>query len=168
MSVTESAKETFRISRSFDAPRELVFKAWTEADRLVQWWGPKGMTVDVHQLDLRAGGTFFYSMQTPDGKSMWGKFVYREIVAPERIVFVVSFTDEKGNPIRHPMSATWPLEVLSTLTLTEEDGKTVLKMEGVPINATEEERKTFEDGHAGMQHGWSGTMEELAAFLAKA
>lgn len=167
MSVAESAKETFKITRTFDAPRELVFKAWTESDQLAQWWGPKGMKVSVHKLELRPEGTFLYSMQTPDGKSMWGKFVYREIIAPERIVFVVSFTDEKGNPIRHPLSATWPLEVLSTLTLTEQDGKTTIQMEGVPINATEEERKTFQDGHAGMQQGWTGTMDQLADFLAK-
>ena len=77
---------------------------------------------------------------------MWGKFVYREIVAPERIVFVNSFSDEEGNPVRHPMSPTWPLEVLNTMTLSEHDGRTTLTIRGAPINASDEERKTFQAG----------------------
>ena len=161
-----SGPGVFVVSRTFDAPRELVFKAWTEAERLAQWWGPAGMAVRVHSLDLRPGGVFHYSMKSPQGQ-MWGKFVYRDIVPPSRLVFVVSFADAAGNVVRAPFSAEWPLEVLSTLTLEERDGKTTITMRGVPINATEAERKTFEAGHGSMKQGWGGTLDQLAAFLAK-
>src|SRR5262249_12034381 len=133
----------FVITRTFDAPREMVWKAWTEQERLAKWWGPKGCTFLSGTLDLRPGGVFHYGMRSPDRKERWGKFVYREIVPQERLVFVVSFSDKNGGTLRHPLSATWPLEVLNTLTLTEQDGQTTLTMRGVPVNATEEERKTF-------------------------
>ena len=160
------AEQAFVVTRVFNAPRELVFKAWTEPGRLRHWWGPNGFTMRVAKLDLRPGGVFHYGMRAPNGQDMWGKFVYREIVPPERLAFVVSFSDENGNTVRAPFSATWPLEVLSTVTLTERDGKTTLTMQGVPVNATEIERKTFADGDTGMQQGWAGTLDQLAAHLA--
>ena len=90
------------------------------------WWGPKGLTSRVHKLELRPGGTFLYSQKTPDGREMWGKWVYREIVAPERLVMVSSFTDEKGNLTRHPFEPNWPLETLGTSTFTEDRGRTTV------------------------------------------
>src|ERR1700735_1129661 len=90
---TSSDSREFVISRVFDAPRELGWKALTEPAHLNQWWGPKGFTTRVESLDLRPGGVFRYSQQMPDGKKMWGKWVYREVVAPERLVTIVSFTD---------------------------------------------------------------------------
>jgi uncharacterized protein YndB with AHSA1/START domain len=92
--------------------------------------------------------------------------VYRESVPPERLVTVVSFTDENGNLLRHPMSATWPLEVLNTMTLAEHDGRTTLTVSGHPINATAEEHKTFEDGHGSMKQGFTGRLDQLEAYLA--
>jgi uncharacterized protein YndB with AHSA1/START domain len=156
----------FVISRVFDAPRELVWKAFTEPERMEQWWGPKGMRVHVAKLELRPGGTFLYSMRAPDGKDWWGKWVYREITAPEKLVTVVSFTDESGNPVRHPLSPAWPLEVLSTATFTDQAGKTLLTVRSAAINATEEERKTFEAGFKGMEQGFTGTWDKLAEYLA--
>jgi len=97
---------------------------------------------------------------------MWGKFVYREIVAPERIVLVNSFSDEQGNLTRHPMSPTWPLEMLSTTTFAEHEGRTTITVQWVPLNAAESERKTFETSHEGMRMGWTGTFEQLAQYLA--
>ena len=158
---------SFVITRVFDAPHELVFKTWTESERLKDWWGPKGFAMLALKLDLRPGGVFHYCMRAPNGSEMWGKFVYREIAAPERIVFVNSFSDEKGNLTRYPLSQSWPLEVLNTLTLTEHEGKTTLRLQGRPINATQEERKTFEAGHTSMQQGFGGTFDQLAAYLAK-
>jgi uncharacterized protein YndB with AHSA1/START domain len=155
------------ITRIFDAPRELVFKVFTESEHLKHWWGPKGFTFGVSKLDLRPGGVFHYSMRSPDGHEMWGKFVYREIVAPERIVFVNSFSDEEGNTVRAPFSPTWPLEVLNTWTFAENEGKTTLTLRGVPINATEEERKTFEAMRNNVQQGFAGTFDQLADYLAK-
>jgi uncharacterized protein YndB with AHSA1/START domain len=158
----------FVISREFDAPRELVFKAYTEADRLAQWWGPKGFTMESCKVDLRPGGTFLYGMRGPDGSEMWGKFVYREIAPPERMVFIVSFSDENGGVTRHPMAPTWPREMLNTLTLTERNGKTTVTLRVAAYAATEEERATFKAGHTSMQGGFGGTFDKLDAYLAGA
>jgi uncharacterized protein YndB with AHSA1/START domain len=163
-----AATAEFVISRVFDAPRDLVWKAHTEPVRLMQWWGPKGFTMLSAKVDLRPGGIFHYGMRSPQGQEIWGKFVYREIAAPERLVFVVSFSDAEGNITRHPFHATWPLETLSTLTFTEHDGKTTLTVHWIPINETDEERKTFEDGRDSMRQGWKGTMDQLAGYLVKA
>ena len=156
------------MSRTFDAPRELVFKAWTEPERLAQWWGPSGFEIRIAEFDLLPGGTFHYCLVTPDGNEMWGKFVYREIVAPERLVFVVSFSDAAGGMTRHPMSATWPLEVLSTITFSEYNGKTTLIGRSTPINASDEEQATFDVSHESMQQGFAGAFDQLAEYLTKA
>ena len=160
-------RNEFVITREFNAPRNLMFKVWTEAEHLKNWWGPTGLKVDVNKMELRPGGVFHYSMKTPDGQEMWGKFVYREIIAPEKIVFVVSFSDAKEGITRHPMSQTWPREVLSTLIFTEKNGKTTLTMKGVPINASDDEVKTFVEGFSSMQQGWKGTLEQLEEYLNK-
>ena len=104
---------------------------------------------------------------SPDGKEMWGRWVYREIVKPERLLFVASFSDEKGGLTRHPLAPSWPLEMLSTITFAEQGGKTAVTVRWAAINATEAERKTFEAGQDSMQQGWSGTFEQLTACLAK-
>ena len=161
------AKE-FTLSRVFDAPRELVWKAFTEPERMAQWWGPKGVTIIKSVMDLRPGGTYLYGMRTPDGKEMWGKMVYREIVPPKKMVFVNSFSDERAGLTRHPLSATWPLELLSTFVFEEENGKTKFTIRWIPFHANEEERKTFDGAHAGMTQGWSGTMEQLETYLGQA
>ncbi|EEF57949.1 SRPBCC family protein [Pedosphaera parvula] len=165
----KTTEKPFVLSRTFNAPRELMWKAWTERERLMQWFGPKGFTMLTAKLDFRPGGTFHYCLQGPDGNKLWGKFVYREIVALEKIVWVNSFSDEAGGTTRHPMAATWPLEMLSTCTLTEKDGKTTLTIEWQPLNATEAEQKTFDSAleAGGMNQGWSGTFEQLAAYVEK-
>jgi len=163
-----SDKSEFVITRSFDAPRELVWKAWTVPELMAQWWGPKGFKVGTYKLDFRPGGTYHYCMRGPDGKDMWGKFMYREIAAPEKIVFVNCFSDEAGDITRHPLNPSWPQQTLSTITFVEEGGGTKVIVRWVPIDPTEIERKTFDDNHASMQQGWGGTMDQLAEFLAKA
>jgi len=169
MMTAETQSTDFVIAREFDAPRDLVWKAFTEPERMKQWWGPKGLTVAAAKMDLRPGGSYHYGMRTPNGQTMWGKFVYREIAAPERLVFVNSFSDEAGGLTRHPMSPTWPLETLSTFTCDElPGGKTKFTIRWSPINATEEERKTFDSSHEGMRQGWGGTLDQLAAYLATA
>ena len=158
----------FFITRVFDAPRDLVFKAWTEAERLTHWWGPKGYTMEFCKLDLRPGGVFHFGLRAPDGGDMWGKWVFREVQAPERLVFVSSFSDEECHTVRAPFSLDWPLETLSTVTFTEYEGKTTITMRAAPLNATEEQRRTFESMFQSMQNGWTGTLDQLAGFLAKA
>jgi uncharacterized protein YndB with AHSA1/START domain len=119
-------------------------------------------------MDLRPNGVYHYCLRAPDGNDLWGKWVLREIAAPERLVWINSFSDEAGNVTRHPMSPSWPLEMLSTLTLAEDQGRTTLTVRWAPHAATEAERKTFEAGHASMQQGWTGTLDQLAGYLAKA
>jgi uncharacterized protein YndB with AHSA1/START domain len=155
------------ISRSFDAPRDLVWKAWTERDRLMEWFGPKGFTMTSATLDLRPGGIFHYCLRTPDGKEMWGKFVYREIEPPRKIVLVNSFSDKDGNLTHHPFSPNWPQEMLATTTFDEQAGKTTITIRWPPINPTQAEQNTFDTSHEGMKMGWGGTFDQLAEYLAK-
>ena len=158
----------FVISRVFDAPRELVWSAFTEADHLRHWWGPKGFSVFAAKMHLRPGGTFHYGMKAPDGSDMWGKFAFREIVPRERIVFINSFSDEAGGTARHHGHMSWPLEMLSEFTFEDAPGgKTKVTVRSSAHNATEEERKTFDAGRGSMQQGWTGTLDQLADYLAR-
>ncbi len=155
----------FVITRVFDAPRDLVWKAFTESARLARWWGPKGFTVFSCKLDLRPGGLFHYGMRAPDGGEMWGKFVYREIFATGRLVFVASFSDAQGGTTRHPGSASWPLEVLNTVTFSGQGNRTSLTLRGSPVNAADDERRIFGAGRDGMRREFTGTWDQLAAYL---
>lgn len=159
------AETALVISREFDAPRELVFEAWTEAGHLANWWGPTGSTVHVERLDLESGGVFHYLLTSPEGHEMWGKFVYREIVPPERLVYVSSFSDEDGNTIRAPFSDTFPVQILNTLTFAESGGKTTVTLHGTPVDPTDAEREMFESMFESMQQGFAGTFERLDAYL---
>jgi uncharacterized protein YndB with AHSA1/START domain len=157
----------FVIARVFDAPRELVWHCFTDPNRLKEWWGPKGCTIVASKMDLRVGGTYLGAMRDPEGRVMWGKFVYREIMPPERLVWAHSFCDETGGISRHPLSATWPLELLTTVTFEEQaGGKTKVTLVWSPLNASAEERQTFDAAHGGMRGGWDGTFERLEAYLA--
>jgi uncharacterized protein YndB with AHSA1/START domain len=108
-------------------------------------------------------------MRGPAGAVMselWGKFVYREIVPPERLVFVSSFSDPAGNTVRAPFSADFPLEVLSTVTFEDAGKGTALTLRGEAINATEAERKFYRGMFPSMNQGWKGTLDQLAEHLA--
>jgi uncharacterized protein YndB with AHSA1/START domain len=167
--MTASKSDTaadFVISRVFDAPRDLVWKAFTDPERMRHWWGPKGFKVIASTMDLRPGGTYHYGLKAPDGSIMWGKFVYRDIVAPERLVLVSSFSDEAGGTTRHPGHLSWPLEMLSVFTFEDLGGQTRFTVRWAPYNATADERKTFDDGRDSMQQGWGGTLDQLADYLA--
>lgn len=157
----------FTISREFDAPRDLMFKVWTEADHLKHWFSPRELVTFHCTNDLRRGGMMHYGMRAPDGGEVWGRWIYREIVPPERLVFVVSFSDPKGGVTVHPSAPDWPREILSTVTFEEHGGKTRVTVLWAPINATEIERTTFEDGRDSMKGGWTGTLDQLEDYLAK-
>lgn len=157
-----------KLSRTFDAPRDLVFKACTEADRLAQWWGPKGSTVLSCTQDLREGGGFHYALKVsnlPD--VLWGKFIYHEIAPPERLVFTNCFSDEQGGVTRNPWDELFPLEILYLQSFTENDGKTTIETTGIPYGATEAETENFAKWNASMTQGFAGTFDQLEAFLAK-
>ena len=150
------------ITREFDAPRDLVFKALTEPERLARWWGPKGTRITAATMDLRPGGRYHYGMGLPDGNVMWGVWVFREIVEPERLVFVNRNSDETGDE-HHPSP-----ELLTTLTLAERDGRTTLTLEmGLLPDASDAERAEFEAGMGGASKGWEGALDKLAAHLAE-
>jgi uncharacterized protein YndB with AHSA1/START domain len=149
------------ITRVFDAPRELVWQAWTEPEHFMRWWGPKEFTTPRCDIDLRVGGRFLYCMRSPDGQDYWGTGVYREIVPPERIVVTDSFADEKGNvvPASHYGMSDMPLEMLITVTFEDEGGKTkmTLRHAGMPEGENRE----------GANAGWSESFDKLAEYLAQ-
>src|SRR6185437_6048719 len=162
-----TATGDFVLSRTFDAPRDVVWKVFTDPEHMKNWWGPKGFTVIQQKMDFRPGGIYHYGMKAPNGAPMWGKFVYREIVPPEKLVLINSFSDEAGGITRHPMSPTWPLEMLSVFTFEDvPGGKTRFTVRWSAHEASEEERKTFDTSHDSMRQGWGGTMDQLAAYLA--
>jgi uncharacterized protein YndB with AHSA1/START domain len=163
--VSETQENQLVITCSFNASRSEVFRAWAEAARIAQWWDPKG-SIHVNKLDFRPGGIFHYSMHIPGGTEIWGRFVYQEMLAPGRLVFLNCFADEKGNPVPNPFAAIWPLEVKNTMTLTERDGKTILLLISDPHNATEEQRRSFDVAIPLMKEGLKTIFDKLGEYLA--
>lgn len=158
--IAGTGKPTIIVTRVFNAPRVLVFKAWTDPAHLARWWGPKGFTTPFCRVDLRPGGLFHYCMRSPEGRDIWGIGVYREIVAPERIVYTDAFADAEGNPVPptyYGMSAGHPPETLVTVTFTEHEGRTRLTLEH-SIPESVEERK-------GTEQGWNEMLDRLAEAL---
>ena len=160
MHSTDTRERDLVITRVFDAPRELVWKSWTDPELVKRWWGPEGFTAPYIKIDLRVGGQSLYCMRAPDGKDYWSKGVYREIVPPERIVTTDSFADDKGNIVPatfYGMSAEFPLELLVTLTFEEYEGKTkfTLKHSGFPAGPDKEDAQT----------GWNQSLDRLAKML---
>jgi uncharacterized protein YndB with AHSA1/START domain len=151
----ELADRVLVMERVFDAPRELVFQAWTDPKHVAQWWGPKGFTNPVCELDVRPGGAILIHMRGPDGVVYPTKGVYREIMSPERLVFTNSaFQGEGGNSL---------LEVLTTVTFGEHNGKTRLTLRAVVVKSTPEVAAAL----AGMEEGWNQSLDRLAEDLAK-
>ena len=153
----------------FDAPRELVWKCFTDPAHMQAWWGPKGVTVIAAKMDLRPGGIFHYRMEAPTAGRCGARWSTARSSPPDRIVFLNSFSDEAGGTTHHPMAPTWPLEMLSIFTFEElPGGKTRFTVRWSPHNATEEGRKTFDTKHDSMRQGWGGTLDKLAGYLPKA
>jgi uncharacterized protein YndB with AHSA1/START domain len=160
-SATMSAEGEIVITRIFDAPRKLVWKAWTEPEHFMRWWGPKNFTSPVCKIDFRVNGTYLWCMRGPDGKEYWTTGVYRDIVPIERIVYSDSFADEKGNVV--PASVyglpgeDWPLETLVTVTFEERGGKTTMTLRhvGIPAGVLSEQTGA----------GWNESFDKLAASL---
>lgn len=157
----------FILTRVFAAPRQRVWRAWTDRDELMRWFGPAGFAMPVCRLDLRAGGGLHYCLRDAAGHEMWGKWTFREVVAPERLVLVQSFSDAQGGITAHPMAPTWPRETLSETRFVEADGKTSMELRWSVHNGTPEEHATFDAAHDGMRQGWAGTMAQLDAHLAR-
>lgn len=163
----EQPDVAFRMSRRFDARRADVWRAFTQPARLEQWFGPAGFSLSVAAFDMRPGGVFHYCMRGGDGLEMWGKWIFREIEAEERIAAIIAFSDAAGGIARHPMNPLWPRETLATSRFTDDDGGTRISLVWEPINETQEERAAFAASHDEMRMGWGGTYDKLADYLAR-
>ena len=146
------AEREITITRVFDAPRVLVFKAWTDARELAQWCGPKGFTNPVCELDVRVGGAIRIHMRSPDGNIYPMKGEFREIVPPERLVFTNIAVDAAGNPI---------IEGLTTVTFAEKGGKTTMTLHTRGRAVVD-----YAVGYLkGMEAGWTGSIDKLEMLL---
>jgi uncharacterized protein YndB with AHSA1/START domain len=162
----KSEQRDIIITRIFDAPREQVWRAWTESESLKRWWGPKGFTTSVSTIDLRVSGKYVYCMRGagPDGvvKDYWGTGVYKEIVPLKRLVCTDSFADEKGNVVpatHYGMGKEFPLEMLVTVTIEELDGITTMTLRHTGIPEGEMTDLT--------RAGWNESFDKLGEELAK-
>ena len=152
-STDNRAERQVVITRIFDAPRELVFQAWTDPRRMAQWWGPHRFTNPVCELDARPGGAWRIVMPGPGGVEYPCGVVYREVVKPERLVFTNNATDQKGNPL---------IEGLTTVTLAEHDGKTKLTLHTSAVALVPEAIQMI----GGMEEGWTQSVERLSCRIA--
>lgn len=153
---THSEREIV-ITRIFNAPRELVFKAWTDPQHIAQWWGPKGFTTRVTEMELRPGGQWCYVMVAPDGTEYPAKGVFREIVPSERIVT----SDEFGEGIEKVLDIDLPQGMVTTTTFENLEGKTKLTIRIVHESA-DDRRKHEEMGVLG---GWNSSLDCLDEYL---
>ena len=157
---TTGGQEQLLITRTFTAPRELVWKVWTEPALIRRWWGPAGFTCPAATIGLRNGGTYLYAMRSPEGKDFWSTGTFREVIPYERIVAADSFADEKGTIVpasAYSMPGDWPEALLVTLEFTEDQGKTtlVLRHEGFPAG----------EQAALARAGWLQSLDKFARVL---
>jgi len=151
-SPAQTAPMEMELTRTFNAPRELVWQAWTEVDKLRQWWGPQHFTNPRCEIDLRPGGRIHIDMRAPDGVvyPMGGEF--EQIVPPERLVFLTSALDEQGEPI---------FVNRNTVLFREVDGGTEISIHTVTIEATPHAMQYLK----GMREGWNGSLDKFEDFL---
>jgi uncharacterized protein YndB with AHSA1/START domain len=154
----------FTLERTFDMPRKRVWEAMTDAEHLKHWFGPTG-ELAYASVELREGGVFLYGIAAPDGRVMHAKRTFTEIAPLDKFVSIASYCDEAQNVTRHPMSPTWPLEMLIATTLTEQDGKTHMVLDWRAHNATAEEQATFDASHGMLKQGWDRAFDNLDAHL---
>ncbi len=148
------------ITHIFDSPLNEMWKAWTKPESVMKWWGPKNFTAPVVKIDLKEGGSYLYSMRSPEGEDFWSTGIYKEIVPMERIVSTDSFADSDGKVVsasHYGMSGDWPLELTVTVTFEEDDGKTKLTLQhqGFP---NRENRDLAEAG-------WNESLNKLDKYL---
>lgn len=147
------------ITRVFNAPRERVWRAWTDPEHFARWWGPRHFTCPVARLDLRVGGRYHVAMRSPEGQDFWSTGTYREIVAPERLVYTDSFADADGNAVpasHYGFPADFPFEQVVTVTLEAlgpSQTRLTLRHAGMPVG---------EHGELASQ-GWNESLDKLAA-----
>ena len=148
---TELTERALVITRVFDAPRGLVFKACAEPEHLAHWWGPTDFTLPSCTINFRPGGAYRFHMRSPEGADHWLRGVYREIVEPERLVFTYAWEDAEGKSGH---------ETLVTVTFEEFGGKTKLTLH----------QAVFESVSVRTEHqsGWTECLDRLVAYLERA
>ncbi len=151
------------LTRVFDAPRELVWKAWTDPNYVMQWWGPKGCTAPVCRMDFRVGGKFLRCMRMPGGQEFWNAGEYHEIVPQEKIVSSMYFADSQGNKVEP--------EHYGIEHQAIEDARDVVTFEDLGNGQTRITfvgNETMEDAtRSGQVEGWNQILDKLAALLAE-
>lgn len=145
-----AASYALEISRFFNAPRSLVFRAWTSPEHLARWWGPKDFSAPSLSMDFRPGGKYRHAIRSAEGTEYWMRGVYREIVEPERIVFTFAWEEEASQPTT---------ETLVTVTFEEHGGKTRLTFRQEPFDSVQQR-----DSHA---EGWGECLDRLLAHLGR-
>ena len=155
---TDAATRTIVVSRTFDAPRDRVFRAYTDPQELARWWGPDGWTTETHAHELQPGGFWHYYMRGPDGMESWGKSIYQEVTPPSRLVYSDAFSDAEGNMVEG-----MPVMVITT-EFAERDGKTTVTST-TQFASEEDMREVVEMGVA---EGITQIWERLAAYLGSA
>lgn len=154
---------TYILERTFNAPKELVWRTWTEPDLLAKWYGPNIETI-VHKLDVTPGGLWLNEMKWGEN-SNYQKMEYTEVNPPEKLIGLMSTTDADWNIISNPMMENWPKTLLTTVTLEENNGQTNLTLTWIPHEATEEEISCFKQAIEGMGKGWNAGMQLLEKLL---
>lgn len=162
-----AAAADLNLSRRVDAPRELVFRVWTEAEHFAQWFAPRRVDIPFCRIDPRPDGAIHFCHRTQDGIEVWVKGIYREFVAPERLVFSLWFVDAAGAPAPHPMFPDWPTDVsiLTTVTLIDIDGKTQLTVEQALVPGTAQASDAFGRERDAARVGWIETLDRLQEYV---
>lgn len=156
----------FELSRTLPAAPEAVWRAWTDTDALMRWWGPSGFPPTRCDLDLREGGHFHYGLKMPNGGVMWGRWNIESVDPGRRIGFLSMFSDEAGGgPTRHPWEPDWPLWLYTVIGFAATEGGTRLDVTWIPVEATAAEVLRFARGHEDCRAGWTGTLDQLQGYL---
>jgi len=157
----------YTLDRVFDAPREMVWRAWTDPELLSRWYGP-GVETIIHKFDLKPGGEWLNEMKFGEN-SMLSKVVFTEVTPHERLVWHHhSTTDSNWNTTSNPRMPDWPRILLTTVTFADEGSKTKVKLTWVPLDATDVEIACFTDAVNNMGKGWEGgyaVMDKIFAEL---
>lgn len=140
------------LDREFDAPRDMVWRAWTDPELLARWYGP-GVETIIHKFDLKPGGEWLNEMKWGE-KSDLSKMAFKEIVPEEKMVWHHSSTDSDWNIVSNPMMPNWPRTLLTTVIFEDKGDKTSVRLTQVPIDATDEEIACFSEMMSGMDNGW--------------
>jgi uncharacterized protein YndB with AHSA1/START domain len=161
-------KNRFVIERSFPVSQQLLFKACTDMNEMMQWFAPPGMKVVKSTQDLRPGGIYHYGLSSGQGNEMWGKVTYKEITPSSRLVYLQSFSDPQGGLTRHPMAPQWPMEMVTIMNfIPEGDKQTKLEISWIYAGVDDAEGETFRAAFEGMMGGWTGTLDSLASYFSK-